>query len=168
MSNKELNLELKLIGKKIAEKMVGLPHACSTCDKSYCCEYQVQIGIGEVEFEQIKHLVTPTHIARAKQQIENKTPILMEGVRTYRCPFLSDEGKCEIYDERFIVCAGYCVTGDNIACNKDSGIAIVSIVDPDPILTIASENDKQLDRFNRIATGKPSDVLEEFRKRYRL
>jgi len=166
ISNKKLNEELVSICKHIGE--LNGTYACSTCDKSYCCEYQTKINIGAAEFDDIEHLVTPIQIARAKQQIENKTPIIVDGKKTYRCPFLSDKGKCEIYDERFIVCASYSVIGDNLACNQDSDIPNVSVIAPLNVLGASLQNPKQRDRFTHSLSKEGSDILEEFRKRYKL
>jgi len=68
MSNKVTNVILSLSSSAIGNKLGTSP--CSTCTSGDCCAFQHSIGIGKNEFDEIEHLVTPTHIARAKETIE--------------------------------------------------------------------------------------------------
>ena len=117
--NKETNDLIKEVSLSSGDSLGG--SACRTCTKSYCCEFQHEVGIAASEFDTITHLVTPQQIARAKHEIERKDKtVLADGMSTYRCPFLSEAGKCEIYDERFMICAIYSVVGDSYQCSLDN------------------------------------------------
>ena len=143
--------------------------ACTSCDKSYCCEYQHEIGIASTEFDEIEHLVTDVHIDRAKKVIAK--PQHLNGLETYRCPFLSDDGLCEIYENRFMVCAMYSVVGSNFSCSPANNGGSVPMVNITNVIEAAMKNEDVYKRLYRHVPAKdvePSDVLEEFKRRYKL
>ncbi len=167
MSNKETNEMIKHVSLTAGDALGG--SACRSCKEAYCCSYQVEVGITSSEFDAIAHLVTPEQIERAKIQLNNPSPIVIDGRATYRCPFLSEEGRCEIYDERFMICAIYSVVGNNHQCSLDNKGGRVAVVNPaEVIINAAKTYLKVRDRmlFHIDGNEEPSDVLIEFKKRY--
>ena len=165
--NKITNDLIKTLSLESGDKLGG--SACRTCDKAYCCEYQVEVGITASEFDTIVEYITPAQIERARIQLNNPSPIVIGGKPTYRCPFLSEEGKCEIYDQRFMICAIYSVVGDNVQCslaNKEGSVAVVNPAEV--IINTAKKHPEVKARMLHHVDGNetPSDVLEEFKKRY--
>ena len=166
MSNKITNEKLKEVSIRLGDDLGG--SACKSCTKSFCCEYQHQIGISAGEFDKIVDLITPEQIQRAKEQLTN-TFTLPDGHSTYRCPFLSEAGKCEIYEERFAICAVYSVVGSNVQCSLDNIKGKVNIVSPVGVFQQAMNLHPDVNtRIRAIAEGTPSDVLEEFKLRFPL
>jgi Fe-S-cluster containining protein len=163
--NERTNSLLKMISQDMGDMLGG--SACADCDKSYCCEFQQEIGIAKEEFDEIEHLVTPQQIERAAYQLEHKQ--MLGGKEVYRCPFLSEKGKCEIYKDRFIVCAAYSTIGDNVACSKENKKGETAIVNPLSVFHEAAKDQELRARIEKtIVAGEPSDVLEEFAKRFNL
>ena len=164
MSNKVTNVILSLSSSMIGNKLGTSP--CSTCTSADCCKFQHTIGIGSNEFDEIAHLVTPTHIARAKEAIEANEHY--KGyLAKYRCPFLSDDNKCEIYDDRFIVCAGYSVVGTSEQCSVTNCDGEVAIVNPEGVFNTAmATSPKVKPRLIKASESTPTDVISEFISRY--
>ena len=158
------NEKLKALSFKIGDESGG--SACKSCNNSYCCESMVEIGIGIDEFNAIEHLVTPKHIERAKYQVEYLSKV--GGKSSYRCPFLSEEGRCEIYDSRPIVCAAYSVVGDPKDCSLESNpTGGVNIVNPLIIFTEAGNDGYLVDMIKEVIVhDEPTDILNEFKRRY--
>jgi len=167
MEIKERNEVLKEVSFSLGDKLGG--STCRSCDKAYCCEHQSQVGISSIEFDIIAHLVTNEQIARAQVEVdkldnlekqwvkENKT----DSDRGYRCPFLSEEGRCEIYENRFIVCASYSVISKEhncsaTLCDKDSS---VQIVDPNAIFMSSMNTNKTV--VDKILEVIPEDIIDD-------
>ena len=175
MTLKERNENLKAISFELGDTLGG--STCRDCTKSYCCEHQNTVGISHLEFDEVMHLVTLTQIKRAEvelQKLESGTSIECNGAQTYRCPFLAEAGGCEIYDDRFIVCATYSVVSKEHNCSAslcDKG-SCVDIVDPNAIIMgIISTSRPTADKIVEVVPDDASegtDVLEEFKKRYSL
>ena len=164
-SNKETNDLLKNLFFDIGDKLGG--SACRSCEESYCCEYQNKVTISHKEFDSIQHLVTPEQVQRAKEQLSNT--FTLNGYSTYRCPFLSEKGRCEIYDERFIICASYSIVGSNWQCSLENDEGSIGIVSPMGTTILAMEKYPSVaTRFRNMAEEETTDVLEEFVKRYKL
>lgn len=140
--------------------------ACHGCDKAYCCRNQQSIQISSIEFEQIKPLITDEQLRRAKKEIES--PRIMYGKRVYTCPFNNPlTGACEIYANRFVVCAGHGVVGETEeVCNTEGSNKGTMIVNPMNTFRIACETSKETEAYlHYIASnGQPADVLESFKK----
>jgi len=167
-SNILINSTSKGIGDFIGTKENMGGSACHACDKSYCCEYQHEIGIAPIEFDKIEELVTPEQIARARVELTS-TATTKAGKSLYRCPFLSKEGKCEIYDERFIVCAAYSTIGTNFSCSPANDDGPVPTVNLFNVFEAVSQDPGTRARLIEAAeTDTPSDVLKEFKRRYKL
>ncbi len=168
MSNKKTNDLIKEISLNSGDQLGG--SACRTCTKSYCCEFQHEVGIASSEFDTIAHLVTPQQIARAKHEVEREDKIVLrDGLSTYRCPFLSETGKCEIYDERFMICAIYSVVGESHQCSLDNKEGRVMVVNPAEVVMASARLHPEVEtRMRKHVDGDeiPSDVLEEFKRRY--
>ncbi len=168
MSNKKTNDMIKEVSLKSGDQLGG--SACRTCTKSFCCSFQHEVGIASSEFDTITHLVTEEQIARAKHEIERDDSIVLEdGLTTYRCPFLSEAGKCEIYDERFMICAIYSVVGDSYQCSLDNKEGIVQVVNPAEVIMNSAMlyPEVKARMMKHIAVDEvPSDVLVEFKRRY--
>ena len=163
MSNKVTNVILSLSSSLIGDKLGTSP--CNTCTSGDCCAFQHTIGIGKNEFDEIEHLVTPTHIARAKVAVEANEQY--NGKTVHRCPFLSDDNKCEIYDDRFIVCAGYSVVGTSEQCSVSNCDGDVAIVNPMGVFdTAMSASPKVKPRLVKASESTPTDVISEFVSRY--
>ena len=162
MELKERNEILKEMSFNLGDQLGG--STCRTCDKSYCCSHQSTVGISHLEFDGIAHLVTPTHIKRAEvelQKLEAGTSIECSGMPTYRCPFLAEAGGCEIYNDRFIVCATYSVISKEhncsaTLCDKDSS---VQIVDPNAIfMTTMNTNKNVMDKVLEVI---PENIIDD-------
>ena len=138
--------------------------ACRTCKEAYCCSYQHQISISKSEFDEIVHLITPEQIERAKQEVTQHSTL--NGEKVYQCPFLNEEGLCEIYDDRFLICSQYSVVGTNSQCNRDNGDSVVKIVNPTAIFLKAMEDEKVKERLMKHSEGEMTDVLDEFVYRF--
>ena len=161
--NKETNIILKSISQTMGDIMGN--SACKTCTEPSCCKLMHETGISKEEFDEIEHLVTDVHISRARKTV--KLDKQYNGLTSYQCPFLSPEGKCDIYDERFVVCAGYSVVGDPKQCNESNIGDIVKVVNPLNIFTYASEISPEVKkRLYKVAEGTESTVMDEFKKRY--
>jgi len=165
MSNKDTNAVIKEVSLGMGDTLGGSP--CRKCDSSYCCEYQKEVGIASTEFDDIMHLVTKEQILRAKHQLTHRGDL--HGVEVYRCPFLSEEGQCEIYEERFMICAMYSVVGTNFQCSAENDGKPVAIVNPIGVLETAKQDAHVYARMrHHVLKGEASDVLEEFKKRFTL
>ncbi len=166
--NKKTNEMLKYITLTAGDKLGG--SACTSCTNSYCCEFQVEVGIAVTEFDEIEHLVTPQQIARAKVQLENEDPIIVSGAKTYRCPFLSEAGRCEIYDQRFMICAMYSTVGHSDQCSLSNKDGRVNVVNPVEVIMLAINTQPEVKarmlKHGLAEDAVPSDVLDEFKKRY--
>jgi Fe-S-cluster containining protein len=136
--------------------------ACKSCTEAYCCSWMKEIGISVKEFDEIEHLVTPEQIERARVEVAKDGD-------TYRCAFLSEEGKCEIYDERFLVCAMYSVIGTNKSCHSDNKKHNIPMVNPIDVI-VASMKNEAVDKRMRsmVSDSEGTDVLIEFTKRFNL
>jgi len=174
MKVKERNEILKEVSFSLGDQLGG--STCRSCDKAYCCEHQSQVGISSIEFDVIEHLVTDEQIARAQVEVDkldNNTALRCSGEQTYRCPFLSEEGKCEIYENRFIVCASYSVISKEHNCSAtlcDKGSS-VQIVDPNSIFMSAMNTnktvvDKILEVIPENIIDDGTDIISEFVSRY--
>ena len=163
MSNKVTNVILSLSSSAIGNKLGTSP--CSTCTSGDCCKFQHTIGIGKNEFDEIEHLVTPTHIARAKETIEAGNTY--NGKPSFRCPFLSDDNKCEIYDSRFIVCSSYSVVGTSEQCSTTNCGGDVAIVNPMVVFDTAMHTSPKVKpRLVKASESTPTDIISEFVSRY--
>jgi Fe-S-cluster containining protein len=136
--------------------------ACKSCTEAYCCMYQREVGISSKEFDTIEHLITPEQIERARVEVaENK--------EFYRCPFLSEEGKCEIYSERFLICAMYSVIGTNKLCHSDNKGNNIPTVNPMNVIEASRKNEAVDKRMrNIVSDSEGTDILIEFTKRFNL
>ncbi len=168
MSNKLTNDMIKNISLRSGDMLGG--SACKACTESHCCEFQHEVGISTSEFDTIAHLVTKEQIARAKYEVEREDKIVLnDGLSTYRCPFLSETGKCEIYDERFMICAIYSVVGESHQCSLDNKKGRVMVVNPAEVIMKSAQSHPEVEtrmRSHVKEDTEPSDVLEEFRRRY--
>jgi Fe-S-cluster containining protein len=168
MTKKPINDLLNVVSRTLGNTLGG--SACNSCSSSHCCEFQHSVGISQSEFDHIQHLVTSEQIKRAKEEVNKKS--IFRGKPAYRCPFLSDVGKCEIYDERFIVCSTYSTVGDPANCAKNSEVGEVEVVNPLSIVqTALSSTDKPLaSNLMKLVTDESpiTDILQEFIKRYKL
>ncbi len=163
-----LKIDESKMNKLLKESLLGQSDkiACHKCDKPYCCRNQQAIQISTTEFEsKIKqHLITDIHIARAKA--EKEKDLHMDELSVYTCPFNNpDTGECEIYDNRFIVCAGHGVVAEDVeVCNTETSKDGTMIVNPFNTLDIAIKKDEEM--FNYIqfhaTLGEPTDLLEAF------
>ncbi len=85
---------------------------------------------------------------------------MKEDTGLYTCPFLSDDGKCEIYDKRFAVCAQYGVINEIKHCDS-STMHKLMVVNPMQIMSnIVDRNALAYLMF--AASGKETDILTEF------
>ena len=165
MSNKLTNTIISGVSTTIGEMNGTSP--CNTCTSGDCCRFQHEIGIASSEFDDIEHLVTDAQIERAREALlagDN-----LNGLPAYRCPFLSEAGKCEIYDERFMICAMYSVVGTNAQCSREHGNNVVQVVNPIGVISMAASSSKDVEaRMKRhiLLDTEGSDVLKEFNKRY--
>jgi Fe-S-cluster containining protein len=167
MNLKSTNEVLKASSQEAIEAG-GNPYACGNCTSSHCCT-QKEVGIAPIEFDWIESLVTDIHIERARRQVKllevDKDRVM------YVCPFLSPNG-CDIYDNRFAVCATYSVLGTDGSQCRHSGIETIAMVRKDKVLTIAMKDeiveDRVLQIYNSGVDNGPSDVLEEFKRRYKI
>jgi Fe-S-cluster containining protein len=142
---------------ELAAKETGLTFLCKDCDKSYCCEHQNKIVISAEEFDGIAHLVTNEHIDNAKKE-------LAKGDKLYKCPFLID-GRCSIYEDRFLVCASYgvCGTTTEDTCTIKAIDNSIAIINPTAVLARLDNKDLMDIRSKDVEI---TDVLEEFKRRY--
>ena len=165
-SEKSVQISLPEVIDNIKNSMLGLSDtiACHNCDKNYCCIDQISIQISTIEFEQIKPHITNEQYKRAKFEIEN--PRLEYGKSVYSCPFNSPvTGKCEIYENRFVVCAGHGTVADTPeACNTKVSQTGTLIVNPMMTFSAASKDEHTRLYLGHIADGEPIDVLDAFRK----
>lgn len=141
--------------------------ACHRCDKAYCCRNQVSIQISDIEFELVSVLITEEQKERARKEIAaNKQ---MFGKTVYTCPFNNpDTGMCEIYNYRFVVCAGHGVIHENPeVCNTEGELGKdgTKIVNPMNTMEIAVDTSEEAKQYlMHLASGNPTDILEEFKK----
>lgn len=140
--------------------------ACHGCDKAYCCRNQQSIQIADIEFEQLKHIITDDQLRRAKKEIDS--PRIMFGKNVYTCPFNDPvTGACEIYANRFIVCAGHGVVGPTEeVCNTEGSNTGTMIVNPMNTLKIACDTSEEAEAYLGYVAhqGQPTDILECFKK----
>ena len=142
--------------------------ACHSCNKSYCCENQQRIEISTEEFKQIAPQITKRQLERAKEELDN--PRHMYGKSVYSCSFLSDDDygnkKCEIYENRFVVCASHGVVAPTEeACNTEVSKDGTFIVNPLKTFNKAmNEDESVLHYLSYQSTFEPSDILDEFKR----
>ena len=139
--------------------------ACKMCDKSYCCINQEEIAVASKEFEDIKHLITEEQIQRAEKEIMN--PRKNFGKDVYTCPFLGQYGGCEIYENRFMICAAHTVVNDNvIQCDTRGSERFILNVDPGIVFEKLADEDEEFLEYVVKATeySYASDILHEFSK----
>ncbi len=158
ISNKKIN---KLLMESSSIASQGRD-SCSSCNYNYCCVSQKVIEISTLEWEDRKHLIEQKHIDRAKVQIERFDK---EGLFT--CPFNDPvTGQCDIYDERFIVCAQYRVINNKEHCNSDTRHGL-QVVNPMNIFTILMNKDKTgkaREYMMHYSTGEPISIIDGFKE----
>ena len=164
-----LKVDLGRIASTLKEALLGQSDkiACHTCNKPYCCQNQIRISVSDIEFQQILPIITDEHRERARYQSKNKR--MMNGQLTYTCPFNNpDTGMCEIYDNRFVVCAGHGVVADSEeACNTETNNTGTMIVNPLNTMQIAmKEYDVMQPYLFHLSKGEDLDILECFEKFY--
>ena len=136
---------------------------CHGCDKNYCCVGQRFIEIDEKEFALVKPFITDEQLRRAKVQIDS--PTMMNGMIVYDCPFNDPEtGKCEIYDARFIVCAGYGVVSPQDDCNSKECSSGTMVVNPVNVYEAIKNPETVAYLMHMTKEIKPTTVMDEFRK----
>ena len=163
MPNNLTNTILNIASLAIGDKL-GIS-ACRTCTEPSCCKLMYETGIAKVEFDEIEHLVTDVHINRAREAIELDKQY--NGLTSYRCPFLSLEDKCEIYDNRFIICSTYSVVGSPTQCNESNSKGNVAVVNPIGIFeTAMSASPDVRERLLVASEDTKSTVMNEFISRY--
>jgi len=162
MANALTNKRIKDISLKPGDELGG--SACHSCTGAYCCKYQHEIGIASTEFDAIRHLITVEQVERAQVEVDKKSTF--NGMSAYRCPFLGEDNLCEIYEERFLVCAIYSAVGDNMDCSKENSKGHVNVVNPLPLIELAAKDVNTKVRMMYHATDDPSDILQEFISRY--
>ena len=166
----ELIIEVNKIAEILKESMLCQSKyiACHKCDKPYCCRGQKRIEITNIEFENMMPMITEEQIARAMHYIENGKRELF-GNKVYDCPFNDPTtGKCEIYENRFVVCAAHGVISDNVeGCNTEIDTKGTLIINPLNTVSIAinkSEESKYYLKY--LSESEPIDILDAFRKHY--
>ena len=151
---------------RVNQTMLGLSAdiSCHNCDKNYCCVGQKHVQIEQREFQNIEHLITAEQLARAREQIEN--PVMKRGITVYDCPFNDPvTGKCEIYDVRFMVCAGYGVVNPIEECDTDNEDASgTMVVNPLHIFEALKDEDTILYISDLARNDKETTVIDEFRR----
>jgi len=100
---------IKKRNKKISSFINGLETpsskdriGCLSCNECHCCKSNKSVPVIGKEVDVIKVKITPKQKERALTSINQKALL-----GNYTCPFLSEEGRCEIYDIRPLACAGY-------------------------------------------------------------
>ena len=164
MTNAHTNKLIKNISLDAGDQLGG--SACHSCTGAYCCKFQNSVGIASTEFDTIKHLITVEQVERAQVEVNKKSTF--GGKSSYRCPFLGEDNLCEIYDERFLVCAIYSTVGDSMSCSKENKNGHVNVVNPLPLIELAALDMSTKVRMMYHATNDPSDILQEFISRYNL
>jgi len=115
---------------KVMKNILPLPGvkniACFNCEKAWCCVNCTGPSISDKELSVIKALITPEQRKRGLASINQKA---LTG--RYDCPFLSSEGRCEIYESRPVACSTYFVvngTEDNCK-HGDRGVYYIQGTD---------------------------------------
>lgn len=149
----------------IKNTMLGLSPdiSCNSCDKPHCCRGQRFVEIAQSEFEQIKPLIQPKHMIRAKKQIE--APRMSNGFHVYDCPFNDpDTGKCDIYEYRFVVCASYGVYSPIDHCDTSKGYNGTQVANPMHVFTSIKDEATLAYLSHHASDAVGTNIIDEFRK----
>ncbi len=148
---------------QVCEIMLGLSPtiSCNSCNEAYCCIDQKHIEISDSEFKAIKHLIGVEVLERARNEVKRSA----KNDGRYTCPFLED-GRCSIYDNRFIVCAGYGVVTPKELCRNTNRVIDIEVISPMDVYTkvFFTGDKKTVDYLRKHSQGKQTDILKEFKK----
>jgi len=166
-NKKTIEIDVKRALEHLKDVALGLSPdiSCLSCNEAYCCRKQKIIEISSREFAIRKPLITKEHKERAKIQKD-----IFEKTGLYTCPFNNPiDGKCEIYDTRFAVCASYCVMNNKEDCNSDTKSGL-EVVNPMIIFSKITE-ENTMNYLTHVSEGidekgdnVQSDILQEFIK----
>ncbi len=137
--------------------------SCIGCDHNYCCLGQKRIEISSIEFKKIKSLITQAQKNRAMKQIHR-----FKKDELFDCPFNDpDTGKCEIYEDRFLVCAQYAVINPKEHCNSDT-MHDLQVVNPMVVIHYLISNPTKysglLDEMTYLSEGMPMNMIDAWDK----
>ncbi len=146
----------------------GKATSCSTCNNNYCCVGQKDIEISDREWnEHLEDLITPSQIFRAIKEIkwmENEDNV----EKTFDCPFNDPRtGRCEIYEDRFFVCAQYHVFNPKEDCDSRTEKGL-EVLNPMGVISNLSRKPKYAGVLREMATlaeGTPTNMIHRW-KRY--
>lgn len=126
--------------------------SCFYCTEPHCCRNKKDISITGEEMAVLRSLATDHHKEKAKAQISAK---LLTGVFT--CPFLNEEGRCDVYEYRPISCSSYAVISGSDQCKNPHEKS--AIVNPYFILEKLPKRD-----IDRIVKSGGYDLLDIFKE----
>ena len=159
----DMNLTLKDRTEQLAKYAVLATQgksSCAGCTTGYCCTTQKIIEISTVEWTERQHLITSEHIDRAKVQVKR-----FEAESLFTCPFLDPVTKlCDIYDERFAVCAQYHVFNPVEDCNSDTESGL-QVINPMVVMKAMASDPKShalVGDLMHIAQGEPTSIITAF------
>lgn len=145
----------------LKETMLGMSPdiSCHGCDKNYCCVGQKVIEISTVEFERIVPLIKAKHRERAFKAIEQQ-----KSTELWDCPFNDPKtGLCDIYDDRFIVCASYGVINKAEHCDSRTEHGL-KVVNPYLIFTKIEKPNTLKFIWTAATKGETTSIIDEFKK----
>ena len=112
--------------------------SCMSCTENYCCRMQKRIEVARKEWERLIPLITDEQEERMIEQVE-----IYKKHGYFDCPFNNPETKkCEIYDDRPYVCAGYQVKNPKEDCDSRTKKDIAVLNPMTTIKIIMSDMDK--------------------------
>jgi Fe-S-cluster containining protein len=157
MKNKAMLKDIMIsINKDMTEKVYSIKKVrCGDCIEPGCCYAQRRIEISTKEASVIEDFIEEKHIQRWIKS-EDESPY---GKEIHRCPFLNDDGKCDIYDVRPFACSAYCVTSDPKDCLMSSENKGVYYVNPESLI---SGDNKLIQKFLLISPIEKSDIMDLF------
>jgi len=141
--------------------------SCMTCEKNFCCVGQCNIEISSLEWNtKLKALITPEQESRALQQVKKyNDPEAKEP--SFDCPFNDpDTGKCEIYDDRFYVCAQYNVSNPKEHCDSKTRNGL-SVINPTAVFRVLGSSMKYgavTNNLAKLAKGDAVNMIDAWRK----
>ena len=137
--------------------------SCYGCKTGYCCTKQRIIEISSVEWIERQSLIAPKHLKRAKQEVDT-----FDRVGYFTCPFLDPVTKlCDIYNERFFVCATYHVVNPVEHCNSET-MNDLQVINPMEVMKVIQQDNASgplVNELAKLAYGEPLNLIEAFRQR---
>jgi len=141
--------------------------SCMTCEENFCCVGQRNIEILSLEWDtKLKALITTEQESRALQQVKRYNDPEAEEP-SFDCPFNDpDTGKCEIYDDRFYVCAQYNVFNPKEHCDSKTrnGLEVINPIAVFNVLGSSMKYGAVMHNLEQLAEGHAVNMIDAWKE----